>query len=431
MWLGKTNSRLSRRIALATVVVGTVVAGTLCATHPAAYAAALASVESAVTCATSSACVSGTNTSSGPGVSGTSSSGYGVSGTSKSNDGVKAISTSSNGVSASSTSSFGVKGVSYSSYGLYGSTSYGSAAIFGSAGGGSTGVYGLSGYGDGVNGISNGSGDGVYGYSASGTGIVGYAAASTGTGIYGYTSGSGSGVYAQSAAGSGLYATSNTGVGLYANSSSGYGLQSHTSTGPEALTAFNDGGNGSDIRGHYIGMIGRAPASGGYPLVLTDSNGNDLFQVDGAGNVAFTGQLQTLAIRAGGAVQSYSSTTTEPVVEDFGTAQLNAGAASVALDPTFAGSIDMSVPYRVFITPDGDTHGLFVALKTARGFIVRESQGGRSSISFDYRIVASAQGQAGKRMAVVNAATMARAPITALRPPSVSQPALPVGFPKK
>jgi hypothetical protein len=35
-----------------------------------------------------------------------------------------------------------------------------------------------------------------------------------------------------------------------------------------------------------------------------------------------------------------------------------------------------------------DTRGLYVSQKTPAGFQVREAQGGRSTFSFDYRIVA-------------------------------------------
>lgn len=54
------------------------------------------------------------------------------------------------------------------------------------------------------------------------------------------------------------------------------------------------------------------------------------------------------------------------------------------------------------MTANGDTHGLFVATKTLGGFIVRESQGGRSTVTFDYRIMATAAGQTGQRMAVIS-----------------------------
>jgi hypothetical protein len=84
--------------------------------------------------------------------------------------------------------------------------------------------------------------------------------------------------------------------------------------------------------------------------------------------------------------------TTLPTVEDTGTAQLVGGSASVRLDPVFAASIDARTGYRVLLTPRGSTRGIFVATTTADGFIVRESHGGRTTVSFDSRILATALG---------------------------------------
>jgi hypothetical protein len=107
-------------------------------------------------------------------------------------------------------------------------------------------------------------------------------------------------------------------------------------------------------------------------------------------------------------VTAYETKSTQPRIEDTGTAQLVAGSAVVQLDPAFAQSIDMSSPYRVFLTPNGDTRGLYVAQKTAAGFVVRETQGGRGSFSFDYRILASAAGQSGSRMTMVTPAVQSK-----------------------
>lgn len=126
-----------------------------------------------------------------------------------------------------------------------------------------------------------------------------------------------------------------------------------------------------------------------------------LFSVDQYGNVSYSGSLQSVARVVGGAtVTAFNATTTAPTVEDTGSAQLVAGSAVVRFDPIFAASIDPALTYRVFVTPDGDMpHGLFVALKSRNGFIVREMQAGRSSVAFDYRVVATALGKAGQRMA--------------------------------
>jgi hypothetical protein len=46
---------------------------------------------------------------------------------------------------------------------------------------------------------------------------------------------------------------------------------------------------------------------------------------------------------------------------------------------------DQSVSYMVFITPEGDNRGLYVTQKSGSGFEVRESQGGHSTLPFNYR----------------------------------------------
>ncbi|MGO9269505.1 MAG: hypothetical protein ACLQOO_04485 [Terriglobia bacterium] len=77
--------------------------------------------------------------------------------------------------------------------------------------------------------------------------------------------------------------------------------------------------------------------------------------------------------------------------EDFGSAQLHNGVAEVGLLPSFLDTVDIQSGYHVFLTPSGDSRGLYVAQKTADGFEVREHGGGKSNISFDYRLVARAR----------------------------------------
>jgi hypothetical protein len=57
--------------------------------------------------------------------------------------------------------------------------------------------------------------------------------------------------------------------------------------------------------------------------------------------------------------------------------------------------------YHVFLTPYAETMGLYVAQRTARGFLVREQQGGTSNAPFSYRIVAKRKGVAPDRLATV------------------------------
>jgi len=393
------------------------------ATHPAAAAAALAALASTVTCATTTACITGNNTSTGAGVAGTSSKGIGVTGTGKT--GVSATG-SAIGVKATGTNGYGVLASSTGTYGVFGSSVSGGAGVVGTT----PSRYGVYGYTTGSSG-----GYGVYGASTNGYGVYGATTSGSGIGVIGYETGDGTGTYGFSGTGFGAEGitsdgyglvgeASGTGTGLSVSANTGYGVIASTS-GSVAFYGRNSGGNGSDIQGSYIGLLGRAPASGAFPLVLTDTSSNDLFYVDGAGNVSYHGGLFHFARTAGGAtVKSFSPNSTLPTVEDTGTAQLAGGAAAVRLDPTFAASIDAGSSYRVFLTPNGDTRGLFVAAKTPNGFFVHEAQGGRSTVTFDYRIVATALGQAGQRMAVTSepAAPRAAAPLVS-RPASLQLPA--------
>jgi hypothetical protein len=85
-------------------------------------------------------------------------------------------------------------------------------------------------------------------------------------------------------------------------------------------------------------------------------------------------------------------------MEDFGEAQLIGGRAYVRLAPDFAATIDRRSNYLVFITPQGDSRGLYVTMKTATGFEVRENSNGTTSLAFDYRIVAKPFGEVSRRL---------------------------------
>ena len=82
----------------------------------------------------------------------------------------------------------------------------------------------------------------------------------------------------------------------------------------------------------------------------------------------------------------YCMESPEVLFEDFGSAKLARGRAVVKLDANFAKVIKRG-DYRVFVTPEGNCHGLYVRRKGANNFEVRELMGGKSSIAFSYRIV--------------------------------------------
>lgn len=346
----------------------------------------------ATTCATVAACVLGNNTSSGVGVQGTSAGSVGVYGT--------------------STSNHGTDGRSRASYGAYGLT-YANGT---SAGTSAAGVYGLdSGTGtlnSGVRGLST-NGTGVQGTSSRNVGVYGTSTTNHGTdgrsrsdfGAFGTTYAASSatvtkaGVYGLDS-GSGIYNSGVLGV-----SNNGFGVLGEGSTGVEGVGgALGVFGEGTTFGGAFLNSDANNPA-----LVTENLSGGPVFEadavqtagadpvivasIDGAGNAIFAGtvtesgtpQVRTQTAR-GYVVASYGARSASPTIEDFGTAQLRNGAASVALDRTFASTIDTS-SYMVFITPHGDSNGLY-ADPTPGGFTVRENRGGRSTLAFDYRVVA-------------------------------------------
>ncbi|MBD5604018.1 MAG: hypothetical protein IAI48_02855 [Candidatus Eremiobacteraeota bacterium] len=356
------SERASRCVGAGFGVIGGIVCllAVIATIDRAAAASVVRAGASAITCSSTgtSPCFDVTNTSSGVAVYGTSKNGTGLRGASTSNFGLKATSTSSDGV--------------------FGQSSSGAAGVAGTMK----------------------DGNGVYGYTT-GTGGTGVLGESAGIGVYGYSSG-GPGIFASSD--SGIYALEaygNSGTDGAYISSTHVGVVSNSTNGPSFYGRDSDG-YGADIEGTYIGIVGRAPASGGYPLALTDEKSNVVFQVDGQGNVLYHGGLNSFArLHDGGSASTFGVATSAPTLEDTGTAQLAGGASSVRLDPTFAAALDTTTPYRVFITPHGDSRGLYVAGEMPAGFSVRESQGGRSSMTFDYRIVATPLGHARERMALV------------------------------
>jgi hypothetical protein len=108
-------------------------------------------------------------------------------------------------------------------------------------------------------------------------------------------------------------------------------------------------------------------------------------------------------------------------IEDFGSADLVDGAAKVPLDPAFAAAVRTD-SYNVFVVPEGDCRGLYVAEKGQQGFTVRELQGGKASVPFSYRVVARRQDVDAPRLAEVDLSPLVSR--TRDRAPRVARPPL-------
>jgi hypothetical protein len=150
------------------------------------------------------------------------------------------------------------------------------------------------------------------------------------------------------------------------------------------------------------------------------------FSVDDSGNVDATtfktphGTYVRTTGSSGTTRISYATLTAAPVFEDSGEGRLVNGRGYVTLDPALADVIDKHRSYRVFLTPDGDSNVLYVTQKSSAGFLVCESRGGRSTLSFDYRIIAKPVDDDAQRLAV---APSDRVPDVAQRPLRAEHPA--------
>jgi hypothetical protein len=272
-------------------------------------------------------CVEGNAVSAWQGVLGTSESGNGVLGTSATSNGVRGISSLGAGVSGRSENPLGT-------------------GVFGEAvAGGGQGVWGeATGTGIGVFGRTPGEGKGVWGVAADG-----------GQGVRGEATGTGTGVWGDAPGGTGA-------TGVVGNAPGG---------GDGVWGQADGGGNG---------VVGHAPAPG--------------FAGVFHGNVHINGDLTTQGAKSavlshsdGSLRRMYALESPESWFEDLGRAGIVEGRAQVDLDDEFAAMVQTD-DYHVFLTPEGETQGLYVSARRPDGFEVREQQGGTGNLTFSYRIVA-------------------------------------------
>jgi len=141
----------------------------------------------------------------------------------------------------------------------------------------------------------------------------------------------------------------------------------------------------------------------------------------GYGNIGASGTKSAIVPAENGAHRTlYCMESPECWFEDFGSATLAKGSATVTIDPLFAATVDTS-QYHIFLTPKGDSKGLYVNTVSAQGFTVAEQQGGTSSLSFSYRIVAKRKDVSAPRLAL---AAMPVKPAGGPAAPNVAKPTL-------
>jgi hypothetical protein len=163
--------------------------------------------------------------------------------------------------------------------------------------------------------------------------------------------------------------------------------------------------NGTDA--DQAALEAQGSTTGTNLLLATNSATNNDCYIDAYADLNCTGTIQgTLEgvhrNSAGQRVITYAAESATATVEDVGTARMSGGVANVQIDPSFAAVMDRKW-YYVFLTPLGDTRGLYVSIKTATAFQVRETERGRDSLEFDYRIVAHPLDGKNERLAAARA----------------------------
>lgn len=269
----------------------------------------------------------------------------------------------------------------------------GDAGVFGLGGPGNTGVIGQGGIGtaDGVRGFGAGSFSGVAGFGDpnAGTGVYGQGACGVrgiGNGGPNTTPEGAAGVYGQAGTDSngveGHGAGSAAGVAGFGDPVAGIGVQGEGNIGVQAVTD------------NFIGILasnsGQGFAAGWFegpvwvfgPLFVTGGKSATVRQPDGSHRVL------------------YSMESPESWFEDFGEGRLVKGKARVTLEPGFA-SLVKADSFHVFLTPSGDSNGLYVSQRSRNGFEVREQGGGTTNVRFSYRIVAKRKDIKGERLAKI------------------------------
>ena len=368
----------------------------------------------------------------------------GVEGTSNQSVGVYGQSTIFNGVEGVSNTAIGVSGVSTSGTGMAGSSTSGAGMVGYTAGGvlNTGGVIGIAGTRTSFSGIS-----GIWGDAANHVGVQG--TSNVYTGVQG-SSVSGPGVQGNSTSGNGLHGVSASTSGIFGETSSTsggdaaiYGYSHNSAIGVFGFSPkFGVIGEsvGNSGTGHLSSVFVNGPAAvwgdtggGGYAVAGTTDDGiaGEFINGSASQEAMYVGNfyngnstVATLTGEAGGctffgngdvlcdgkisaavklkdddrSVKTYSVQSTENWYEDAGSALLVNGVVHVQLDPTFGQTVNTGVEYHVFLTPGGDSEGLYVSNKTAAGFDVHEQHGGHSNIAFDYRIMAKRAGHENERL---------------------------------
>jgi hypothetical protein len=256
------------------------------------------------------------------------------------------------------------------------------------------------------------SGNGVVGMATSSLGqafgVLGQSDSTSGTGVYGFapsSSGITFGVHgtSDSTEGFGVYgwarATSGDNYGVHGTSDSTEGIGAYGWASATSGVNYGVHGRSDSPTGH--GVVGWAAATSGENfgvLGATDSTaaGWGVYSIGDLGveGIVYADDIITsdpkssiVELPGKGARRLYAIESPEVWFEDFGTATLVDGSATVQIASDFFPLVNLSEDYFVFLTPLGDCE-LYVSSKSSTEFGVRSIGGLACNVSFDYRITA-------------------------------------------
>lgn len=326
------------------------------------------------------------------GVLGFSNNGFGVTGISTSADPLGGVGVAGYDLSAKNQKAVGVFGYSGADVGVLGDgRTVTGIGVLGNAQDGGVGMFGNAIGANSIGTFGNAQG-------ANSVGLFGVSFSNTGIGVSGNAPNGGFGIVGTSTGGIGVSGISDNLAGVGGLSTNGFGVEGNSHTGGGVLAETSSS----------TAEALRINANGGGPLIRASNSTKEVMSLDNAGNLIVTGKVTqfgtpTMATRnaLGGRTIMYSPKQSVATVEDVGEGQLAGGQTLVRIDPAFASIMDPRRPYLVFLTPQGDSNGLYVTEKTPAGFVVREHNG-RSSIAFDYRIVANPYASSEPRLPAWN-----------------------------
>jgi hypothetical protein len=226
----------------------------------------------------------------------------------------------------------------------------------------------------------------AYGYETGSTnvtyGVVGFSASNKGIGTYGQAvSGSVQGSTFAGATPFGVWGDSGApnGTGVVASADSGYAIVALNNSDGVNTAIFENNENASSSDG-VLTTFG-----GGFGGKCT---------IDVSGSLSCNGTVTAVVPTGGGSrqVALNAISSAESWFEDAGSSQLSNGKAVVNIESAFGETVNTGIDYHVFLTPNGDCKGLYVARKSPTSFVVRELGGGTASVAFDYRIMAKRKG---------------------------------------